>query len=645
MKKKNNRQLKEDLLREVLSTKKRNARLVDPSYDFNQISDVAETPVMSEKEYLQFEEDITNDYIKPTQKHQLSNEEAIVQLSSIQEQASHSFVGFENQVEQISHVIMRQYYSNQKETIIGRLVLSGQQINHQERMIEFFAKKLSESRLIISPHVEVIDMSKYVDSTQETLFVQDMYAMAQSDCTIVLIKNLERAHQKIIDQLCEVMISGKLELNKRYQIANQQLKEVTSSLVKQTIKTLYIQDKLFVIQTDSKKSLEKVIVNDVLVKLEFIDSFEALKRKQIEHYVQEFFVKFEKRISEQLQLTLVFDQKISDYLVDSLNQAEILSDLSRIEEILHNQLVDLKLHEATLPQLISCTYDNQVLLHSKALELFQPKDMYDINDLKNDLKNIVGLDEVKDYLCSLYDLMQVQQFRKKRGLKVSDISKHMIFLGNPGTGKTMIARTVCKILKSLDIVEKGQLIEVSRQDLVGKYVGHTAPLTMEKVNMALGGVLFVDEAYALHRGNDDSFGTEAIDTLVKAMEDYRDKFIVILAGYSKEMGIFLEANSGLNSRFPNKIEFADYNAQELLDISHIMAKSQDYFIDVFANPRLLAHFEAIQSQKDFSSGNARYARNLVEKAILNQSRRIMSNPDADFSQLLYEDFELPVDSH
>ena len=175
--------------------------------------------------------------------------------------------------------------------------------------------------------------------------------------------------------------------------------------------------------------------------------------------------------------------------------------------------------------------------------------------VKEELSQIVGLQPVKDYILSLEDNFKIQQLRRERGLKADSPSMHMIFTGNPGTGKTTVARIVSRYLKAIGVLQGGQLIEATRADLVGQYVGHTAPLTQKAIQSALGGVLFIDEAYSLYRGKDDSFGLEAIDTLVKGMEDHRDNLIVILAGYSREMEEFLAANSGLRSRFPHVIEF------------------------------------------------------------------------------------------
>jgi len=195
-------------------------------------------------------------------------------------------------------------------------------------------------------------------------------------------------------------------------------------------------------------------------------------------------------------------------------------------------------------------------------------------------------------------------------------------------------------MKASGILRQGQLVEVTRANLVGKYVGHTAPLTMDVIESALGGVLFIDEAYSLYRGRDDSFGLEAIDTLVKGMEDHRDDLIVILAGYDKEMQEFLTANTGLKSRFANIIHFEDYTGEELMLIACSIAKGKDYKIAEEAKQPLQNYFTLMQARKDVTSGNGRMARNLVEDAILRQSARLLNNPEDEIDVLKLEDFDL-----
>ena len=268
-----------------------------------------------------------------------------------------------------------------------------------------------------------------------------------------------------------------------------------------------------------------------------------------------------------------------------------------------------------------------------------------VEAVKAEMDRIVGLREVKDYVLSLEQNYVIQRLRESRGMKADVPAMHMIFTGNPGTGKTTIARLVSRYLKAMGVLTGGQLVEVTRADLVGKYVGHTAPLTQQVIRSAIGGVLFIDEAYALYRGADDSFGLEAIDTIVKGMEDNRQNLIVILAGYSREMEEFLTANSGLKSRFPNIIEFPDYTAEELLCITRITVENKGYVLDAACDAPLTAYFAARQAADARTAGNGRMARNLVEDAILNQSRRLTAGDVSALTQqnletLLPEDFDL-----
>lgn len=244
-----------------------------------------------------------------------------------------------------------------------------------------------------------------------------------------------------------------------------------------------------------------------------------------------------------------------------------------------------------------------------------------LEDLQEELDSLIGLMSVKKEISSLINLLKVNKIRKERGLSTPKTSNHLVFLGNPGTGKKTVARLIAKIYKQLGVLEKGQLIEVDRSGLVAGYVGQTAIKTQEKINEAMGGVLFIDEAYSLAKGETD-FGQEAIDTLLKAMEDNRDDFVVIVAGYTKQMEAFLLSNPGLKSRFNKSILFEDYTEKELLDIFNLFCHKYGLWLSEDATSYLKVFLSTICSKKTENFANAREIRNLFERSIVNQANRL-----------------------
>ncbi|AJY77081.1 AAA family ATPase [Paenibacillus beijingensis] len=244
-------------------------------------------------------------------------------------------------------------------------------------------------------------------------------------------------------------------------------------------------------------------------------------------------------------------------------------------------------------------------------------------DIQKELDPMVGMDNVKALIYEIYALLLIGQMRSEAGLLGGSHVYHMIFKGNPGTGKTTIARIVAKLFQKMGLLSKGHLIEVERADLVGEYIGHTAQKTRDLVKKALGGVLFVDEAYSLARGGEKDFGKEAIDTLVKAMEDHRNQFVLILAGYPLEIEGFLLTNPGLPSRFPIQIDFPDYSVDQLIQIAELMAKERDYNLMPQSIFKLRQHLMQEKTVSVFSFSNARYVRNLIEKAIRHQAVRLL----------------------
>lgn len=242
-----------------------------------------------------------------------------------------------------------------------------------------------------------------------------------------------------------------------------------------------------------------------------------------------------------------------------------------------------------------------------------------------ELNSLIGLKTVKDLIHELRAYVEIQQYRRQVGLLAESVVLHMIFKGNPGTGKTTVARILAKLLKELGVLAKGHVVEVERADLVGEYIGHTAQKTRAQIQKALGGVLFIDEAYSLARGGDKDFGKEAIDTLVRAMEEHRNDLVLILAGYRAEMEWFLLQNPGLRSRFPLHLEFADYTVGELLQIAELMVSQRQYRLDDSARQYLEQVLTERYNSMGMSLGNARTVRNIIEHAIRRQAVRLVSS--------------------
>ena len=243
-----------------------------------------------------------------------------------------------------------------------------------------------------------------------------------------------------------------------------------------------------------------------------------------------------------------------------------------------------------------------------------------IEDLLAELDSYIGLGVVKEEVHNLINMVQVYKLRQQHDLPTTDMSLHMVFTGNPGTGKTMMARMMARIYRSLDILSRGQLVEVDRSGLVAGYVGQTALKTQKVIEKAMGGVLFIDEAYALNGKSENDFGQEAIDTVLKAMEDHRDDLVVIVAGYTDLMDKFIHSNPGLESRFNRFLLFEDYTADEMVQIFDMQCKKGCYRLTEDARP-LVRDYIAEESADD-SFGNARGVRNLFEHILVAQNNRL-----------------------
>lgn len=254
------------------------------------------------------------------------------------------------------------------------------------------------------------------------------------------------------------------------------------------------------------------------------------------------------------------------------------------------------------------------------------------DEIREDLESLIGLDEVKMQVQSMFNFVKIRQLCKEREISRQPMSYHMVFSGNPGTGKTTVARLVAEAFHNIGLLSKGHLVEVSRADLVAGYVGQTALKVQEVIKKAKGGVLFIDEAYSLAKGGDD-FGNEAIETLIKGMEDSRDDLVVIVAGYPELMNKFLNSNPGLNSRFPKTIHFPDYNAEELLEIFKKFCKENSIKTNKNVLDIVKKYFESEVEHKVNNFGNARMVRNYFEQVMINQANRLATRENISDAML------------
>ena len=556
-------------------------------------------------------------------------------------------VGQDRAIDDLTIAFRRPYIvGGDKRLIRNSIILYGNKGTGRHLMIKTMASLLHKHGLSVSSDVSIIDMKRYQSSSQEILFLQDLYVALTSKNQIVLIENFKESSPIFNMMLTELVDNGYCLLNQRYTFVNNQLQEATSKLSKDVIDRLNGNDKILVfISEDCPLKIADVFGKTFIDKIEDKISTDEFSNDDLNIIIENLLNNLKLKSETQLETSVVVDDSVKDYLRKNYEFDNGVYSLILIIDKIYTSLVNVSLKNDDLSGL-TLFYDDS--LKVKYNDLLVDLDIDDDRseerkEIQKELDEIVGLDSVKEYLLSLENHIKITQIRKQKGLKTSEVSKHMIFTGNPGTGKTTIARIVSRMMKACGILKQGQLVEVTRADLVGKYVGHTAPLTMNVINSALGGVLFIDEAYSLYRGKDDSFGLEAIDTLVKGMEDHRDDLIVILAGYSKEMEDFLLANSGLKSRFANIIHFPDYTGEEMVKIAISIARSKGYVISEDALVPLKNYFTKIQAKKDSNSGNGRLVRNKIEEAILKQSKRLLDNPNEDISELRLVDFNLESD--
>ena len=511
------------------------------------------------------------------------------------------------------------------------------------------ARCMAARGLLQSDQIASLDLALYSNSGAEKLFLQDLYAALYAPGEIVVFEHYESCYPGFLKTISDLAVKGSAPLSSRYLVNKEGiLVDAGTALAPGAVSRIDPRGKyLIFFSNKGREAMADHFGAAFVSALGDVCTTTPFAREDLAALAAQQLNALARKVQTRLGLTLSAGADVRDHVAARCTPEQGAAGLAACCDKIFRALSEYCLQtDKKLTGTVTLTarpdgIDFQLgnAAPARLFDLLPAAYTGAVDEIKRELDELVGLAPVKEYVFGLTDNIQVQQRRAAAGFKTASLSMHMIFTGNPGTGKTTIARLVARYLKAIGALKGGQLIEVGRGDLVGRYTGHTAPLTNSVIESALGGVLFIDEAYSLYRGEQDSFGLEAIDTLVKGMEDHRDELVVILAGYTKEMETFLTANSGLASRFPNKIEFPDYTADELLDITTVLAKGKGYRLAESCTFPLLGYYKRRQALDSRTAGNGRLARNTLEKAIFNQSRRLVAEPAAELDLILPGDLE------
>ena len=516
--------------------------------------------------------------------------------------------------------------------------------------LEETARCMAARGLLQSDRIATLDLALYPNSGAEKLFLQDLYAALHAPGEILAFEHYESCYPGFLKTLSDLAVKGSAPLSSRYLVNKEGiLVDAGTALAPGAVSRIDPCGKYLIFYSHKgREALADKFGAALVSALGDVCETASYTREDLAALAAQQLNALAQKIRTRLGLTLSAGADVRDYVAAQCTAQKGAAGLSACTDRIFRALSEYCLRtDETLTGTVTLTAGPEGVLFRLNDGADQP--LFDLlpaaytgalDAIRAEINELVGLAPVKEYVFGLADNLQVQQRRAAAGLKTASLSMHMIFTGNPGTGKTTIARLVARYLKAIGALKGGQLVEVTRADLVGRYTGHTAPLTNSVIESALGGVLFIDEAYSLYRGEQDSFGLEAIDTLVKGMEDHRDELVVILAGYTREMETFLTANSGLASRFPNRIEFPDYTAVELLQITQVLSKNKGYTLAEACTEPLLGYYARWQAADARTAGNGRLARNTLEKAIFHQSRRLVAEPAAALDLILPSDLEL-----